>query len=90
MVTTDPVLQFDHVSFAYDGRTILGDVSFAVRSGEIVALLGPSGCGKTTILNIVAGFLQPIAAPLSSTTARFPARAPIAAWSFRPRRYSTG
>lgn len=59
MVTTDPVLQFDHVSFGYDGRTIMSDVSFAVRSGEIVALLGPSGCGKTTILNIVAGFLTP-------------------------------
>lgn len=56
---TNSVLDFDHVSFAYDGRTIMNDVSFAVGSGEIVALLGPSGCGKTTILNIVAGFLTP-------------------------------
>jgi ABC-type nitrate/sulfonate/bicarbonate transport system ATPase subunit len=55
------VLDFDHVSFAYDGRAIMSNVSFAVGSGEVVALLGPSGCGKTTILNIVAGFLTPTA-----------------------------
>ncbi len=58
-VTANSVLDFDHVSFAYDGRAIMTDVSFSVGSGEIVALLGPSGCGKTTILNIVAGFLSP-------------------------------
>jgi ABC-type nitrate/sulfonate/bicarbonate transport system ATPase subunit len=54
-----PVLKFDHVGFKYDGRAIMRDVSFAVKTGELVALLGPSGCGKTTILNIVAGFLKP-------------------------------
>jgi ABC-type nitrate/sulfonate/bicarbonate transport system ATPase subunit len=56
---TSPVLKFDHVSFGYDGRTIMRDTSFDICSGEIVVLLGPSGCGKTTILNIVAGFLTP-------------------------------
>jgi NitT/TauT family transport system ATP-binding protein len=55
------VLKFDHVSFGYDGRTIMRDTSFDIRSGEIVVLLGPSGCGKTTILNMVAGFLSPTA-----------------------------
>lgn len=54
-----PVLTFDRVGFAYDGRTVMRDVSFRVGSGEIVSLLGPSGCGKTTILNIIAGFLEP-------------------------------
>lgn len=54
-----PVLSFDRVGFAYDGRTVMRDVSFGIRPGEIVALLGPSGCGKTTILNLVAGFLAP-------------------------------
>jgi ABC-type nitrate/sulfonate/bicarbonate transport system ATPase subunit len=56
---TDPVLKFDHVSFGYDGRMIMRDTSFAIYGGEIVVLLGPSGCGKTTILNMIAGFLEP-------------------------------
>jgi ABC-type nitrate/sulfonate/bicarbonate transport system ATPase subunit len=30
-----------------------------VRDGEFVAIVGPSGCGKTTLMNIIAGFLQP-------------------------------
>ena len=53
-----PILKFEEVGFAYDGRDILKNVSFSVRSGELIALLGPSGCGKTTILNMVAGFIS--------------------------------
>jgi NitT/TauT family transport system ATP-binding protein len=37
----------------------LEDVEFTVAEGEFVCLLGPSGCGKTTLLNIIAGFVQP-------------------------------
>ncbi|HUB64766.1 MAG TPA: ATP-binding cassette domain-containing protein [Methylocella sp.] len=36
-------------------RSILHDVVFRLRQGEICALLGPSGCGKTTLLRIIAG-----------------------------------
>lgn len=35
------------------------DVSFSVKKGDLVCLLGPSGCGKTTILNMLAGLLNP-------------------------------
>ncbi len=35
------------------------DVALEVRRGEFMAFLGPSGCGKTTLLNMIAGFLEP-------------------------------
>src|ERR1700738_4200522 len=38
---------------------VVEDVSLAVGDGEFVAIVGPSGCGKTTLMNMVAGFVQP-------------------------------
>jgi ABC-type multidrug transport system fused ATPase/permease subunit len=52
---------FSHVSFTYDGgaKETLRDVSFAVRSGQKVALVGESGVGKTTIINLLLGLYFP-------------------------------
>lgn len=48
---------FDHVGFAYDGgETVLRDVSFTAKQGEVTALVGPSGGGKTTVSRLVARF----------------------------------
>lgn len=41
------------------GLKVLADISLSVYAGEAIALVGPSGCGKTTLLNIVAGLLDP-------------------------------
>lgn len=38
---------------------VLEDITFSVRSGELVSLLGPSGCGKTTLLRLAAGLEKP-------------------------------
>ncbi|BDR59998.1 ABC transporter ATP-binding protein [Lactobacillus xylocopicola] len=44
----------------YDnGHEAIKNVSFSVKKGDLVCLLGPSGCGKTTILNMIAGLLNP-------------------------------
>ncbi|CAL9509753.1 ATP-binding cassette domain-containing protein [Streptomyces sp. NPDC095602] len=42
-----------------DGRALLGDVSFRVGEGAVVALVGPNGAGKTTLLRLIAGEAQP-------------------------------
>ena len=48
---------FDHVGFAYNtGETVLKDVSFTAKQGEITALVGPSGGGKTTVSRLAARF----------------------------------
>ena len=48
---------FDHVEFAYNtGETILKDVSFTAKQGEVTALVGPSGGGKTTVSRLAARF----------------------------------
>lgn len=50
---------FDHVVFAYDNKdTVLRDVSFTAKQGEVTALIGPSGGGKTTISRLAARFFD--------------------------------
>ena len=48
---------FDHVGFSYNtGETVLNDVSFTAKQGEVTALVGPSGGGKTTVSRLAARF----------------------------------
>lgn len=50
-------IQFDHIKFAYDtSETVLEDVSFTAKQGEVTALVGPSGGGKTTVSRLAARF----------------------------------
>ncbi|MDQ8729049.1 ABC transporter ATP-binding protein [Bradyrhizobium sp. LHD-71] len=44
---------------AFNGSTVLNEISISAGHGEFVSLVGPSGCGKTTTLNIIAGFEHP-------------------------------
>jgi len=55
-------VEFDHVQFAYEGRShVLDSVSFSIQAGECVALVGPTGAGKTTIINLLHRFYDPTA-----------------------------
>lgn len=50
-------ITFDNVVFSYNkGETILNDVSFTAKQGEVTALVGPSGGGKTTVSRLAARF----------------------------------
>ena len=47
----DITLKVDHLKAGYDGKTVLNDISFDVKKGEIRMILGSSGCGKSTLMN---------------------------------------
>ena len=50
-------ISFEHVGFSYeDGKTVLSDVDFVAKQGEVTALIGPSGGGKTTVSRLAARF----------------------------------
>lgn len=52
-------ITFDHVGFSYNsGETVLKDVSFTAKQGEVTALVGPSGGGKTTVSRLAARFWE--------------------------------
>ena len=55
------VVRFENVSFRYDtaGQTVLSDISFTARPGEVVALVGSSGAGKSTLVNLIPRFFEP-------------------------------
>jgi lipopolysaccharide export system ATP-binding protein len=55
----DLTIQTDKLVKAYGSRTVVNNVSFNVKQGEIVGLLGPNGAGKTTSFYQVVGLVKP-------------------------------
>lgn len=52
-------IEFKNVSFGYDTRTVLKNVSFQIPEKSATAIVGPSGSGKTTICSLIARFYDP-------------------------------
>ena len=53
------ILNVEHVSHDFGGRTILNDASFRLLNGEHIGLVGANGEGKSTFLNIITGKIEP-------------------------------
>ena len=53
------LLSIENVSVAFEGRSVLKDVSFDVNRSEIVTIVGPNGSGKSTLLKAVVGAVRP-------------------------------
>ncbi len=53
-------IEFDHVNFSYQSEApVLKDVSFAIKPGQVAALVGATGAGKSTIVSLMARFYEP-------------------------------
>ncbi|MDD5164940.1 MAG: ABC transporter ATP-binding protein [Candidatus Pacebacteria bacterium] len=50
-------IDFKNVSFQYDeGKSVLQDISFSIKAGEIIALVGESGVGKSTLIDLISAY----------------------------------
>lgn len=56
---SDSLLEIRNLTKRYGENTVLRDLSFTVRRGEVIVVLGPSGCGKSTLLRCINA-LEPI------------------------------
>lgn len=61
LVTVEGHVRMENITFGYDPRySVLSNLSFEAKPGELVALVGPTGAGKTTVINLIHRFYDPI------------------------------
>ncbi|MFT4008140.1 MAG: ABC transporter ATP-binding protein [Lacrimispora sp.] len=56
LTLTHYTIELDNVSFGYQNKLVIKDVSFCIPQGKVTALVGPSGSGKSTISKLIARF----------------------------------
>lgn len=58
------IVEVKHFKMVFDAKTVIKDLSFTVKKGEIFGLLGSNGSGKTTTMRALLGFYQPTSGEL--------------------------
>lgn len=53
------ILQTNHLTKIIDGKTLVSDVNFHIKKGEIYGFLGPNGAGKTTVMKMITNLWKP-------------------------------
>ena len=51
------IISVENLTFAYNKKPVLKNISFNIYEGESIAILGPNGSGKTTLLKLISGIL---------------------------------
>lgn len=59
------MIDFQHLSHAFDDIPVIKDFSLTVRQAEVVAFLGPNGCGKSTLMQMLVGRITPLLGAIS-------------------------
>lgn len=57
--SSSPVIVFDNVSIAFEGKDVLKGISFQLHKGETRAIFGVAGSGKSTLLKLALGLIRP-------------------------------
>src|SRR3989344_2927313 len=57
--TNTPIVAIDHFRMDFGGKTVIKDLSFEVKRGEVFGFLGSNGSGKTTTIRALLGIYQP-------------------------------
>ncbi len=53
------MIQFDRVTKSFNGKTVIDDLSFTIKKGELFTIIGPSGTGKSVSLKLISNLISP-------------------------------
>jgi len=59
-IDAEPIIRVENLTAGYGDFTILKDINFEVRPGEVFIILGGSGCGKSTLLKLMINLIRPM------------------------------
>lgn len=59
------LIKLENVSFSYDNKTILDNITFDFKKGTFLGLVGPNGSGKTTLIKLILGLIKPSSGKIS-------------------------